>query len=469
MKHFFTIVLLLSSFKLYSNAISVTNLLVNTPTQTVSFDLQWQNSWRIDSMSSPFNWDAAWVFVKFAECDSSSSITDLNWEHGKLNTTISSHNFGDLEPVLNDGTVGMFDSLGVMLRRSVNGIFNNPSASSIDLVVSNMDPSKTYHVRVVAIEMVYVTQGAFDLGSVSNANSFDSIRITNENALTITSLATGANASVNLAAGYPKGFEAFHCMKYEISEGQYATFLNTISSAQALPRFPNTTAYRNVLVNTGTGLFEAYTSDRPDRAMNYMGWDDFLSYLDWSALSPMTELQFEKACRGLANAIPDEYVWGTTNIQNGIQFTGAENGTEFFVNSNANTSSGNVLFTGGDGGRGPVRCGIHALPSNNTREQSGATYYGILDMGGNIYEFCVNVSSFTDDVTGVVNFTGTLGDGYLDAAGNWDVPNWPLAGAGSAERGGSFFSSNTYSRLSSRYYFLVNGNRYQDSGGRGIR
>lgn len=469
MKQFLSLCLVFYFTNILANAISVTNLSLNTASQEVNFDLEWENSWRVDSLSQPFNWDAAWVFVKFAECDSTSAITDVNWEHGKLSTSIAAHSFADLEPVLNDGTIGISDSLGVMLRRTANGIYTNPAASNITLLVNNIDPTKTYHVRVVAIEMVYITEGPFQIGGLSNHNSFDSTQISNENALTLTSLASGANASVDLGAGYPKGFDAFHCMKYEISHGQYTTFLNTLNSVQATARYFSTTAYRRNLLNTGTTQFQRYTTDRPDRALNYMTWDDILAYLDWSALRPMTELQYQKAARGFGPLVPDEYAWGTTTIQNGLQFTGAENGTEFFVNSLANTSYNDVIYIGGDAGRGPARCGIFALPSNTTREQSGAGYYGVMELSGNVYEFCVNVSSFTDINTGSVNFVGGLGDGYLDAAGLWNVLDWPTAGNGSAQIGGSFYSNNSFHRTSSRNYFLANGNRYQDSGGRGIR
>ena len=455
MKKLLLIAFLFYTSSIYSNAINVTNLSLNTAAQEVSFDLQWENSWRVDSISAPFNWDAAWVFVKFAECDSTSSITELQWEHGKLNTNISAHTFNNLEPVLNNGTTGMADSLGVMLRRTTNDFFTNAGPTAITLNVNNIDPTKTYHIRVVAIEMVYVNQGAFDIGGNSNYNSFDSINITSENATTITSLASGANASIDLSANYPKGFGAFHCMKYEISSGQYVTFLNTIDATQSSSRFANTAASRNTITNAGTGLYEKYETQRPDRVANYVGWDDLLSYLDWSGLRPMTELQYEKACRGPEDIVVDEYAWGTTNIQNGVQFTGFENGTEFFVNGLANCTYNNVVYVGGDGGRGPARCGIFALPTNSTREQSGATHYGIMEMSGNVYEFCINVSSFTDAVTGTVNYTGNWGDGYLDATGNWDVVGWPPAGSGSGQRGGAYSSNALNLRLASRQYFSV--------------
>ena len=37
-------------------------------------------------------------------------------------------------------------------------------------------------------------------------------------------------------------------------------------------------------------------------------------YADWAAMRPMTELEFEKACRGTASEVANEYVWGSTSI-----------------------------------------------------------------------------------------------------------------------------------------------------------
>ena len=79
-------------------------------------------------------------------------------------------------------------------------------------------------------------------------------------------------------------------MKYEITQGQYCDFLNTIASAAAV-----NCAY---IVNT-TGMCHIafsniYYGNYPDRAMPFMSYNDLLSYLDWAALRPMTELEFEK-------------------------------------------------------------------------------------------------------------------------------------------------------------------------------
>ncbi|MFN9949995.1 MAG: hypothetical protein ACK53B_04445, partial [Bacteroidota bacterium] len=45
------------------SAISLTNRNTSTKTVRVNFNLNWDNSWR--TTSAPFNWDAAWVFVKY--------------------------------------------------------------------------------------------------------------------------------------------------------------------------------------------------------------------------------------------------------------------------------------------------------------------------------------------------------------------------------------------------------------------
>ncbi len=466
-KLFFLIISIFAIFSsAFSNAITITNLSSDIPNQEITFDLEWKNSWRIDSMSAPSNWDAAWVFVKFSECDSLVTDPFPSWEHGKIDTIIANNSFGDLEPVLNNGNLGIADSLGVMLRRNKNGFFTNVGATTITLKVANLNPANTYHLRAVAIEMVYVPQGIFKTGWVSNYNSFDSIQIANENAITITSIASAPNNSVNISANYPKGYDAFHCMKYEISNGQYATFLNTLNTTQSSNRYISTSSNRHRLTNSGANQFERYISDREDRAYNYLHWNDLLAYLDWAALRPMTELQYEKACRGTAAILIDEYSWGTTYINNGNTFTGAETGGEYFVDATANCVYGYTNFSSGDGGFGPARCGIFALPSNNTREQSGATFYGIMEMSGNVFEQIVNVS----DATGTTNYDGQYGDGYLDNTGMWNVTNWASSGNGSGLRGGAWNISATRNRMAVREFFNWSSNsRGSDIGGRGIR
>ncbi|HCR53204.1 MAG TPA: hypothetical protein DIW27_02215, partial [Cytophagales bacterium] len=39
------------------------------------------------------------------------------------------------------------------------------------------------------------------------------------------------NAGYTIPANYPKGFNAFYTMKYEVSQKQYADFFNTLPTA----------------------------------------------------------------------------------------------------------------------------------------------------------------------------------------------------------------------------------------------
>jgi len=53
----------------HANGLTISNLSRDSLNQTVSFDIEWNNSWRVDGLSAPQNWDAAWVFVKFLPCN----------------------------------------------------------------------------------------------------------------------------------------------------------------------------------------------------------------------------------------------------------------------------------------------------------------------------------------------------------------------------------------------------------------
>ena len=52
-------------------------------------------------------------------------------------------------------------------------------------------------------------------------------------------------------------------------------------------------------------------TDGQNLPCNFLSWMDLAAYLDWAALRPMTELEFEKICRGPNPPIAGEYVWGT--------------------------------------------------------------------------------------------------------------------------------------------------------------
>jgi len=149
----------------------------------------------------------------------------------------------------------------------------------------------------------------------------------------------------------------------------------------------------------------------------------------------MTELEFEKACRGTEMAVANEYAWGIITIvaDEYLTISGTEDGTETITTdvSPGAYNYGNNTHSGGDGGTGPLRCGIFAT-SASTRAEAGASSYGIMELSGNLWERPVTLGN-TDGRA----FTGLNGDGELTTDGNADVTNWPGTGAsGSGFRGG---------------------------------
>jgi hypothetical protein len=437
----------------------------------VQFDLSWDNSWR--TSSAPNNWDAAWVFVKYQKTDAN------EWKHATLN--IDGHS------VTNDNGVAAeiatpSDGKGVFLYRadddtgSINwgGVKLRWNYGTDGLVDSD-----TVTVKVFAIEMVYTPAGNFNLGDIktysgSVFNFYDSgtsehYEITGEGEITISPNPTLGNLwaednieQSELPAAFPKGYNAIYCMKYEISQGQYADFLSLLTDAQDDSRYPGQNGNSR---HTISGSYGDYSASRPDRACNYLSWADGAAYADWAGLRPMTELEFEKICRGAQQSVVAlEFAWGDTNITQALTITGSEDGTET-VDGNCNYIS--TGFTDGDGGQGPLRCGIFATSSTTTRQPAGASYYGVMEMSGNVREYAVTVANsagrgFTRDAHG---------DGSLDINGNADVLNWPGTDASGAYfRGGGWKDNAGSLRVMNRKYITGSpASRGDDTGFRGVR
>ena len=183
----------------------------------------------------------------------------------------------------------------------------------------------------------------------------------------------------------------------------------------------------------------------------------------------MTELEYQKACRGTIAPFPNEYAWGDTSITDSSYSLENSYAANEGISSNYNTVEGNVACfnTHIVSDPGPFRVGIFAANASNTgRVTSGATYYGIMEMSGNLWERNITVGNPEGR-----SFTGTHGDGSLTSTGEADVTSWPgSTSVGSGFFGGNWKSNNDYLRVSNRHYGASqNGGRYHNQGGRGLR
>lgn len=500
----------------------------------VRFNLAWSNSWRV--ATGPSNWDAAWIFVKY-RIEGGTGCTAGAWQHATISNNVAHHSI-----TTDNGTAGTFspasDGKGVFIHRSGNGtgainwqqilLRWNYGADGI-LDACNVS------VKVFAVEMVYVPQAAFFAGDgASNAGQFKAgvtaapFQVTSEGGLTLggggagslgNSNGTGETAPVDefnnvtsttLAATFPKGFAAFYSMKYEITQEQYAEFLNTLIVAQQLARHPATAANRfwpnggavtnrnglkcvTLPAGSTPGTYACdlnansvvnESADGQNIAMQAMNSQDLMAYLDWSGLRVMTELELEKAGRGTLPSVLNEYAWGSATIHATTYAALANSGAGNELPNAPSATVGNALYgTTATGIGGPMRVGAFAT-SSSSRVTAGASYFGIMELTGNVWEIVVGVGH-----TAGRSYTGVHGNGALTAAGFADVDFWPGSNgnnnsaspqttpntgstsfAGMMFRGGSFNDPN-WLRISDRGYPGWNGLGARDNriGGRGVR
>jgi formylglycine-generating enzyme required for sulfatase activity len=472
MKRLVVFLLGFTAWTALANNIIVTNVTVLNAAGGVAdirFDLSWDNSWHSTWAESGgaitmTNWDAAWVFVKFRSAGG-------HWLHAILNA--SGHVVtGGTQIGL--GTNKLGQPVGAFVYRVADGngtLTCNAMSLKWNYAATGLGGTNAVDISVHAIEMVYIPQGPFYVGSggtefnafYAGTNPAQPYQITNEAAITVGT--NGLNYPVNnpgtptgdlqgpIPAAYPKGYNAFYVMKYEISQGQYAEFLNFIDPGLAATRYLN--AYgssRNTLTQTGL----VYSASAPDRGCNFLTWKDLITCLKWAALRPMDELEFEKACRGPLYPVPNEFAWGDTLGTPLTGFNGVDgSGTETATPTNANGTFNNQIT-------GPVRVGIFATAASG-RHEAGAGYYGAMNLADNVSEWVVNVGT-TDGRA----FTAEPGDGNeLTPASTWpDVTN-----IGMGTRGGFFGDNGARNRTSDRYFahYHFEVQRNPQVGGRGVR
>lgn len=432
--------------------ISVSNNITNTG-KVIQFDLSWENSWRTGSTN---NYDGVWVFFKFKD------VTG-KWYHLNFTGTNITMPPGASYDMGNNSAV---TGVGIFIYRTANGT-GNVNLTNVKAGITSYPG--TFEVRGYAIEMVYVPQGSFYTGDGSSLNTLVSGGSTNPFEVTAATLSMGT-APGNLEdpfvtsfsgtlTNFPNGYNDYWMMKYELSQGAYRDFLNTLTKSQQSSRIqinPESPAgsyiqgaasllhkcYLQIdspaTVNTPAKI-RCYNNDTISYEWNpvaLLTWNDAAAYLDWAGLRPMTELEYEKACRGPLAALSGEYAWGTADFNdwNTIINGNTENYVSFSNTGRINETASNASAVIGNGtfGSNLNACGGMCFTWANlirgggfanaysSRISSGAGYYGAMELSGNAYELTVTVANAAGRA-----FTGKHGDGALTAQGNADENNWP--------------------------------------------
>jgi len=441
---------------LYANNIRIANVsLTGTNAAShytmVQFDVSWDNSWRITS--GPANWDAAWVFLKYRVKN------DTTWHHATLHYadgtgTGDGHIPAAGAAISSSNDNGASGAYGVFIYHNTamnQGSVSYPATQLRWDYGANGVPGidSVTDLRAFAIEMVYVTQGSFQVGDggtdigafYTYPDTTKPYLITSEAAIPVGQVAGQLYYNSSTAANYglvgdqggpipgafPKGYKAFYLMKYEITQDQYTAFLNTLTSTQAATRTAsmqistqhNTIFRMNIRASGPSG----YLTTNPYVACNFMLYPDLAAFLDWAALRPMTELEYEKACRGPLPPVPGEFAWGTNQINTTQYALSDGDAADEGIGSNYNATGNAVWYFStpvvGDGT--PFRVGIFAAnPANTGRVTAGATYYGIMEMTGNVYEDVIMVGDPASRA-----YDGLPGDGAVDSNGDENQPDWP--------------------------------------------
>jgi hypothetical protein len=344
----------------------------NIPGQSVQvqFDLNWGNTWRDD-----VNWDAAWVFMKYKDANGV-------WQHAKVSPTGFDH--GEGTPNLIEPTA---DQMGAFVRLAVEGQ-GNFNAEGMQLRwnygADGLSSVSGLEVRVFAIEMVYHPQGDFSMSFDASApggkfpvinsrltpalyvNGVNNVRIKGDAGLDL-----DANGVVDNTT-YPTGYYPFYLFKYEMSEQQYADFLNCLTPTQRMTL--------GVAGNFITQNGDQYFSSRPNAVCLGSNQQRLMAYADWCGLRPMSFMEFQKA------------------------YNGPKPPRTF-------------LYYGWEFGE----CGGNPIPDVTTLPDLGAGVYGSKSLSIKAREPFVPISASAFNRT-------THGNGVLDSSGLTNETNWQTAG-----------------------------------------
>lgn len=323
----------------------------------------------------------------------------------------------------------------------------------------------------------------------------------------------GAMEEGRIPEAFPKGHAAFYIMKYELSQQGWCDFINCLTFDQQNERIDATLHHLNrghhtlgrVLgsgdstlknglrhyVKVSLDVFpyefacDAYAGmgcdnhfdeiedfglehpaddpygftelvvrnlDGQDLAMFWVSPRDLFAYAEWACLRPMTEFEYEKACRGGKRVQNDEYAWANSNIRffgqsymvsnydniNGDsistltlsvkEFASGHECVDRYYNCgytrnfgwDTTTIAGHTLISCLPA---PLRVGCFA-DTSSTREMAGAGYWGVMNLSDNVAEMCISAYSSVGRAFEGVHGAGQLTDRTGEAVqGAWHIPS----------------------------------------------
>ena len=467
----------------HANNIQVTNVVLQPASSTIQFTVSWDNGWRSSILN---NWDAAYVFIKYKDVD------------GKWKTLVF-NNTGNVIPA---GFSSAYAVGGTFLYRSTAGS-GATTITNVKLGTSVYQLNGIYDIKVFAIEMVYIPYAPFFVGDGLSGTGFyrNSSTIFTPGSvisegfggtLVYDPLVSPAGANLEMPNPFPRGVNPYYVMKYELSQGGYRDFLNCLTYNQQINHTvapPSSIIGRAALVTvSGTnrnyleiktpGIASALpavygcdgnnnniydeSSDGEWVACNYLNWPDMAAYLEWVGLRPISEFEYEKAARGIQLPVAGEYAWGNNTIASLIYILSNPSQNSESI-SNSAVVVGNASYTltyPNSPFDGPLRNGIFATATSN-RINSGGSFYGVMDMCGNIWERCISTANgqnfdgssslFSYDLTEAGYASGPAG--Y--PGGSINGVDGSVLATGVIDRGGSWSSLATELRISNRSASLL--------------
>lgn len=395
--------------------------------RSVRVRVSWDHSWR-----NGRNHDAAWIFLSYRKRPGP-------WRPAMLMPSGSHGRHSGTETIIEvpEDRAGAFVSAAMPHRGAVD--------STVDLRVdgsSLTDAGRDGPVEWAAfgVEMVSIPEGPFWVGdqdakalemnafyrSDGGGNPAGLVKIESEREIAVGAKDGALFYRVSepmyqgdglgpIPGPFPKGFQAFYLMKYELTQGQYAEFLNYIpTQASAFRAIHAGLEYR---ANRGTievqeGRFIARAAARP---ANFVSWNDSIAFAAWARLRPMTEFEYTKACRGPGEPVNGDYPWGSSS----------KAGLRRLI-----VAPDDDLVTSGEADE--------ALLSDASREVFGASYYWVMDLAGSVWERVVTPATAAGR-----GFRGTHGNGRVTgfgAASNADWPQGDEAPGGYGYRGGGYYA-----------------------------